>query len=817
MRLDKRRLILLLLAVFTVLGTVIIAQKQGEKEQYIVEDLKADDIPADDGSGLVLSWKPLDRSKRVIEYRIYRGTSPDQLFFMDAIPVNVKSGVTAERMFYYDNSGAEFIDTASPGKLRKEKQQDDKSPLYRKLPRDIRFLAGLGSKFQLLSIVDIGKYYYSSKAVTMDKPTKPGADGVVPEEGKTYAGLKSSQQSVICFLKPGEKYFYTVVAVNERSKLQKYAPIVTGSPVPNPPDPASNLYSVVMEDAKELRFEWDYPLFKDDISQYRIHKLPAINDTLWAQMKANPEAVQNLSTVVAEGPVGSGSLKNYTKVPIPAEAALASFVDARYCLELMDYDGFSSLSSLSAPQVKTTKDLPPQVDFIVEDKPNDKGDRLTVVWDNPICTIVKTTTLNKNFTKLRVNYQLNKTESQFVKNIYFKFFKMEDTTPFVTLKEYYQDSKLVLNVPADYDYKKGFRVEITMEGKPEIPKDYVLSQELNYDETMLALMPGKELLRNGVDVSKISNVVFRKGIASPNLTLVKRNTSFDNNLDVSVPYLTAVQKPVQGFSYAEGDSLITYLEGASGMERNARKLKPGDIKTPITLLSADIDLTYDKKNETRIETSIFPAVAKKQAQKKVEELRSQLAELNKNKAEANDPAMIANLEKNIDKVSKQLAAFSDNEELKKANSINGKRSRMRYVGKTRADYSRYSTYQVVRTNSKGLFTESEMLKEGDDLAYFKPISNWIDTNKYATLIAMLIFGIMVITFVKLAKKGKSLYIRPIAGLHEIPNAVGRATEMGRPMLYCMGNGGLSDVATIASFGILSFVAKQAAEYDTKLI
>jgi hypothetical protein len=71
--------------------------------------------------------------------------------------------------------------------------------------------------------------------------------------------------------------------------------------------------------------------------------------------------------------------------------------------------------------------------------------------------------------------------------------------------------------------------------------------------------------------------------------------------------------------------------------------------------------------------------------------------------------------------------------------------------------------------------------------------------------------------VNLAKRGKNLYIRPIAGLQEIDNAIGRATEMGRPMLYCMGNGSLSDVATIASMGILGLVAKKAAEYDTKLI
>ena len=32
-----------------------------ENEDYIVENLKANDVPYDDGGGLVLSWKPLPK------------------------------------------------------------------------------------------------------------------------------------------------------------------------------------------------------------------------------------------------------------------------------------------------------------------------------------------------------------------------------------------------------------------------------------------------------------------------------------------------------------------------------------------------------------------------------------------------------------------------------------------------------------------------------------------------------------------------------------------------------------------------------------
>jgi len=449
----------------------------------------------------------------------------------------------------------------------------------------------------------------------------------------------------------------------------------------------------------------------------------------------------------------------------------------------------------------------------MEDKPNDKGDRLTVLWDHPICFVVKTTALNDKFNKFRVNYQLNQTETQKVNNIYFEFYKKGEAKPFANINEFYQDNSIILKVPNNYDYKKGFRVKITMQGEPEIPQDYCLEQNLEYDPNMLAILPTKALYRNGKDVSKISNVVYRKNVASPQLSMVKRNTSYDNSLDVTIPYATMLQKPVNGFSFAQGDSLITYING----ERKARKLEHNDIRTPLALVSPNIDLVYDKNNEIRIETNIFPDLGKKEAQEKVEELNKKLLELKTSKETITDPAKTEQIKQNIDQVQKQLYAYSKNEHLIQANEITNRKSRMRYIAKVREDYSRYSTYQIVRTNGRGLFTESDLLKDGDDILYMKPISNIFDTNKYTTLVAMIIFGLMVMIFINLTRRGRDLYIRPIAGLEEIDTAIGRATEMGRPIMYMMGYGSLGDVATIASMGILSLVAKKSAEYDIKLI
>jgi hypothetical protein len=90
-------------------------------------------------------------------------------------------------------------------------------------------------------------------------------------------------------------------------------------------------------------------------------------------------------------------------------------------------------------------------------------------------------------------------------------------------------------------------------------------------------------------------------------------------------------------------------------------------------------------------------------------------------------------------------------------------------------------------------------------------------GKLELFIAVVIFGVLMLIFINMAKKGQELYIRPLAGIDAVDEAIGRATEMGRPILYVLGLGVASDIPTIASFTILGRVAKKVAEYGTKLI
>ncbi|MBN2465674.1 fibronectin type III domain-containing protein [candidate division WOR-3 bacterium] len=85
------------------------------------------------------------------------------------------------------------------------------------------------------------------------------------------------------------------------------------------------------------------------------------------------------------------------------------------------------------------------------------------------------------------------------------------------------------------------------------------------------------------------------------------------------------------------------------------------------------------------------------------------------------------------------------------------------------------------------------------------------------LIAMVIFFALVVYYIESAKRGKSLFVRRIAGLDAVEEAVGRATEMGKPIVYVPGLGSVADIATIASLNILGEVAKKTAQYDSALL
>jgi hypothetical protein len=96
-------------------------------------------------------------------------------------------------------------------------------------------------------------------------------------------------------------------------------------------------------------------------------------------------------------------------------------------------------------------------------------------------------------------------------------------------------------------------------------------------------------------------------------------------------------------------------------------------------------------------------------------------------------------------------------------------------------------------------------------------AQWINSGRIGALVILVILSAMILWFIETGKRGRKLYIREIGGLSAVEDAVGRATEMGRPVLYIPGIMDMDDIQTIASMVILGRVARKTAEYGSSLI
>lgn len=98
-----------------------------------------------------------------------------------------------------------------------------------------------------------------------------------------------------------------------------------------------------------------------------------------------------------------------------------------------------------------------------------------------------------------------------------------------------------------------------------------------------------------------------------------------------------------------------------------------------------------------------------------------------------------------------------------------------------------------------------------------PAKQWIHSGRIGMLIILTVICAVIMYYIEQGKRGKDLYIRMIAGLTAVEDAVGRATEMGRPVMYIPGIMDMDDIQTIASMVILGRVAMKTAEYGSPLL
>jgi len=87
-----------------------------------------------------------------------------------------------------------------------------------------------------------------------------------------------------------------------------------------------------------------------------------------------------------------------------------------------------------------------------------------------------------------------------------------------------------------------------------------------------------------------------------------------------------------------------------------------------------------------------------------------------------------------------------------------------------------------------------------------------------SFIALLAYCIAVLAMIGRARKGMKIpELYQVPGLEALDEAIGRCTEMGRPLHFSPGIGSVDNAQTLAALSILSYVAGQCARYDTDLI
>ena len=120
-------------------------------------------------------------------------------------------------------------------------------------------------------------------------------------------------------------------------------------------------------------------------------------------------------------------------------------------------------------------------------------------------------------------------------------------------------------------------------------------------------------------------------------------------------------------------------------------------------------------------------------------------------------------------------------------------------------------YEVVAVGSGDAHSQSATLDQP-----VRGIRQWFDwSHAWFGVILLVVCG-NVILFTELAKAGRKPYVREIAGLKAIEEAVGRATEMGRPCLFVPGLQDINDTPTVAGITVLAHVAQIAADYDATI-
>ncbi len=457
-----------------------------------------------------------------------------------------------------------------------------------------------------------------------------------------------------------------------------------------------------------------------------------------------------------------------------------------------DYEGYESFSPFATAETITSADLPEVPDFTVSDKPDDKGDYNLVKWGKPTVFLTNSNYLGEKKNKLLVSYDYKFNDNYKVKNIYFKIFD-GDGNEIDYINEFQPDMKIIVKLPEDADKEQSLTFEMSFRCNNPVGEDYSISQKLTFDDQSKSLVPGPAFLGDE-NLSNYEYYVYKKNYTSPEFRLSKKIAGTERKLSDNIRHGVTNFKIVNKF----------------------------DAEKKLFLFSPTFSI------QEGVRTNLYLSEIEK-TKKTYEE---EIAEYTASKDTLETEAELAEADDAIKHYTEQLASLNENPILKKADSIADYKQRIKYLQKVRQYTVRSFEYKIIKSDGKARFKESPVLVLDEPIEtgnlyteyldewgtrYFMPWSNWFKMSMLPTLLASLIFGCLVFIMINKAKKGHDLYVRPIAGIQEIDNAIGRATEMGKPILFVPGTSSIGDVATLAGLAILSKVAKKAAEYDTKIL
>jgi hypothetical protein len=99
----------------------------------------------------------------------------------------------------------------------------------------------------------------------------------------------------------------------------------------------------------------------------------------------------------------------------------------------------------------------------------------------------------------------------------------------------------------------------------------------------------------------------------------------------------------------------------------------------------------------------------------------------------------------------------------------------------------------------------------------RPVAAWFDTRRTFLLAVVLGMLVAMMVYLRRARRApRAMYVRRIPGIDAMEEAIGRSTEMGRPVLYIPGIEEIQDIQTVAGLLVLGHVAEVAARYETEI-